>query len=98
MLPMQAQHLHYGVATHFNCPFGDETEGAQKMTKPIEKLQRRPLVHHPSDALDSFGQYDATSRQWIEFDDSLSEQIAALEAINQRYIRVTTPFNRRSSQ
>ena len=67
------------------------------MTKPLEKLERRPLVHHPSDALDSFGQYDATSRKWIEFDDCLSEQIAELEAKNQRYIRPTTPFSRRSS-
>ena len=68
------------------------------MTKHLEKLRRRPLVHKPWDVLDLFGNYDATNRNWIEFDDSLTEQIAVLEATNARYIRPTANLIRRSSR
>ena len=68
------------------------------MLKPIEKPRSQPLVHHPSDVLDVFGKYDATSRNWIEFDESLTEQIRELESKNQQYIRVRPQFNRRSSR
>jgi hypothetical protein len=68
------------------------------MTKPIEKPRRQPLVHKPWDVLDSFGSYDATNRNWIEFNESLTDQIAVLEKINARYIRPNANFTRRSSQ
>ncbi len=68
------------------------------MSKPIEKTQSKPLVHRPSDVLDPFGHYDAENRNWLHFDESLSEQIRDLEAKNQRYIRVSFASNRRSSQ
>jgi hypothetical protein len=68
------------------------------MTKPIEKPRRQPLVHKPWDVLDSFGNYDATNRNWLEFDDCLTEQIGVLEANNARYIRPTANLIRRSSR
>ncbi len=68
------------------------------MSKPIEKTQPKPLVHRPSDVLDSFGHYDATNRNWLEFDDSVSEQIRELEDKNRQYIRPAAAFNRRSSR
>jgi len=67
------------------------------MLKPIEKPSRQPLVHHPSDALDAFCHYDATSRTWLEFDESLSHQIIELEFNNRQYIRVRPWNNRRST-
>lgn len=64
------------------------------MLKPIEKPTRRPLVHHPSDVLDAFGQYDARSRAWVEFDEALSLQLIELEYRNRRYIRPHRPLRR----
>ena len=64
------------------------------MLKHIEKPSSQPLVHHPSDVLDVFGQYDATSSNWVEFDESLTEQIRELESSNQKYIRIRPQFNR----
>lgn len=55
------------------------------MTKPIEKTAAQPLVHHPSDALDLFGCYDATNRAWSEFDQQLSAQLLDFEAKNQAW-------------
>jgi hypothetical protein len=55
------------------------------MTKPIIQTAKQPLVHHPSDVLDLFGRYDATSTPWIAFDRSLSEQLTDLEEKNRRY-------------
>jgi hypothetical protein len=66
------------------------------MLKPIEKTQRRPLVHHPSDALDAFCHYDASHHSWLKFDHSLSHQLIALEYDNRRYIRLPTENKRRS--
>lgn len=57
------------------------------MLQPVEKTRRQSLVHHPSSVLDSFGHYDATSEQWRRFDEGVTEQLAAFEAANQRYIR-----------
>jgi hypothetical protein len=57
------------------------------MLKPVEKA-RRPLVHHPSDVLDSFCRYDAGNLSWLEFDDSVSLQLIELEYLNRRFIRV----------
>jgi hypothetical protein len=68
------------------------------MPKPIEKTQRKPLVHCPSDVLDSFGHYDATNHNWLEFDERVSEQIRDFEAKNERYIRSSFVSNRRSSR
>jgi hypothetical protein len=67
------------------------------MLKPIEKPSRQPLVHHPCDALDAFCHYDASSRNWLEFDESLSHQIIELEFNNRQYIRVQPWTNRRTS-
>jgi hypothetical protein len=66
------------------------------MLKPLEK-PKQSLVHHPSDALDRFGHYDATSRIWLEFDDSVSHQLLEFEFQNRRYIRVRPNTARRSS-
>jgi hypothetical protein len=57
------------------------------MTKPIEKV-RRELVHHPSDALDAFCQYDSANRRWREFDDNLSHQLLGLEFKQRHNIRL----------
>jgi hypothetical protein len=67
------------------------------MLKPIEKPSRQPLVHHPSDTLDAFCHCDATSRTWLEFDESLSHQIIELEFNNRQYIRIRPWNNRRST-
>ena len=66
------------------------------MLKPLEK-PKPALIHHPSDALDSFCHYDATNRLWLEFDDSVSHQLLELEFKNRRYIRLKAKFDRRSS-
>jgi len=66
------------------------------MLKPIEKLSRRSLVHHPSSALDAFCQYDPTDRNWLEFDEHLSHQLIELEFANRHYIRVRPQNNLRS--
>jgi|SwirhisoilCB1_FD_contig_31_21307330_length_403_multi_5_in_0_out_0_2 hypothetical protein len=58
------------------------------MLKPIEKTSRQPLVHHPSDALDAFCHYDVSDRTWLDFDESLSQQLIQLEFNNRRYIRI----------
>lgn len=67
------------------------------MLKPIDKPSRQPLVHHPCDVLDRFCHCDATSRTWIEFDESLSHQLIELEFNNRQYIRVRPQQSRRSS-
>ena len=64
--------------------------------KQLEKTQRKPLVHRPSDILDSFNQYDAGNSDWLHFDDSISEQIRELEEKNRRYIRPSAVSIRRS--
>ena len=55
------------------------------MTQPITKTAKQPLVHHPSDALDSFGCYDDTSTAWVAFDEQLTEQLHKLEEENRHY-------------
>lgn len=55
------------------------------MLKPIAK-PKRTLVHHPSNALDHFCQYDVSNRGWLEFDESLSHQLLELEFQNRQYI------------
>jgi hypothetical protein len=68
------------------------------MSKPIEKTQRKPLVHRPSGVLDSFGHYDAQNESWLQFDEAISEQIRELEEKNRQHIRPSAAFNRRSSR
>jgi hypothetical protein len=55
------------------------------MTQPTLKSAAQPLVHHPSDALDSFGCYNDTSAPWVAFDEELTEQLRQLEEENRRY-------------
>jgi hypothetical protein len=67
------------------------------MLKPIEKTTRETLIHHPTDTLDAFCHYDATSEAWVKFDSELSHQLIQLEFANRQYIRVRPQFTRRSS-
>ena len=55
------------------------------MTQPIAKTAQQPLVHHPSDALDSFCRCDETFAAWVAFDLELTEQLQKLEEQNRRY-------------
>ena len=55
------------------------------MTQPITKTAKQPLVHHPSDALDSFCRCDETFAAWVAFDEQLSEQLHKLEEENRQY-------------
>lgn len=66
------------------------------MSKPIETTKRKPLVHRPSDVLDSFGHYHAGNESWLHFDEMISEQIRELEEKNRQHIRPAAVFNRRS--
>ena len=66
------------------------------MLKPIEKTAtRQPLIHHPSDVLDSFCQYEVTDRSWLDFDQDISQQLIELEFANRRFIRVRPQAARR---
>jgi hypothetical protein len=66
------------------------------MLKPIEKTAvRKPLIHHPTAALDAFCHYDASCPAWLDFDTSISFQIIELEFGNRRHIRVEKNLNRR---
>jgi hypothetical protein len=67
------------------------------MLKPAQKPSRRPLIHHPSNVLDAFGQYDASNENWLYFDDSLTQQLGQFETEFKRYIRVRPASARRSS-
>ena len=49
------------------------------MTQSTQKPVTRPLVHHPSDVLDDFCQYDATSAAWAKFDAQLSADLKTFE-------------------
>jgi len=66
------------------------------MLKPAEKLSRRPLIHHPSNVLDAFGHYDPSNENWLQLDDSLTQQLAQFETDFGRYIRVRREAARRS--
>ena len=66
------------------------------MLKPIEKSPaRQPLIHHPSDVLDSFCQYEVTDRTWLDFDQDISQQLIELEFANRRFIHVRPQSTRR---
>jgi len=66
------------------------------MLKPIEKTTaRQPLIHHPSDVLDRFCQYEVTDRTWLDFDQDISQQLLELEFANRRFIRVKPQTTRR---
>ena len=66
------------------------------MLKPIEKpAVRQPLVHHPSDVLDSFCRYEVTDRTWLDFDQEISHQLLELEFANRQFIRVKPQSSRR---
>jgi len=66
------------------------------MTKHITKSKSKPLVHHPSDALDPFGRYDDSNESWLKFSDSLSGQIARFEDHHPHYILVRPEVRRRA--
>jgi hypothetical protein len=55
------------------------------MLKPIENTAERPLIHHPSDALDPCVQYDASNAAWTRFDEQLSLQLREFEEQNRRF-------------
>jgi hypothetical protein len=55
------------------------------MTQPIANTASRPLVHHPSDALDSFCRCDETFTAWVAFDEQLTEQLQKLEEENRQF-------------
>jgi hypothetical protein len=55
------------------------------MTQPVTKTAKQPLIHHPSDVLDSFGRYDETSTAWVAFNQQLTEQLKKLEDENRPY-------------
>jgi len=66
------------------------------MLKPIEKpAGRQPLVHHPSDVLDSCCRYEVTDRTWLDFDQEISQQLLELEFANRQFIRVKPQSSRR---
>jgi len=93
-----AQQLRQDLPTKTTCPFENERREHKPMSKPIEKTKRKPLVHRPSDLLDTFGHYDAGNESWLQFDEVISEQIRELEEKNRQYIRPAAVFNRRSSR
>ena len=66
------------------------------MTSHTEKTTRAPLIHHPSDALDSFCRYDSSSRAWSNFDLEISSQIAEFECNHLHYLRHSPSSDRRS--
>jgi hypothetical protein len=69
----------------------------QAMLKPLDKPTRRPLIHHPSDVLDSFCHFDNTSSPWRKFDENLSGQIVQFEADHPQYLRPQSAGSRRTT-
>ena len=67
------------------------------MLKPAEKQARVPIVHHPSDALDSFGCYDSSNAAWKSFDRIVSRQLQDFEFAHPQYLQQVQPGTRRSS-
>ena len=67
------------------------------MASHTEKTTRAPLIHHPSDALDSLGRYDSTSHAWASFDLEISDLIAEFERSHLHYLRHSASSDRRSS-
>ena len=67
------------------------------MTSHTEKTSPAQLVHHPSDALDSFGRYDKTSQAWSEFDRTVTRQITDFEDTHPQYRRPKMALSRRSN-
>jgi hypothetical protein len=67
------------------------------MLKPAEKQVRATIIHHPSDALDSFGCYDSSNCAWKSFDQSVTEQLHDFEVAHPQYLRKLQAANRRSS-
>ena len=66
------------------------------MASNTEKTTRTPLIHHPSDALDSFVCYDPSNRAWTDFDLEISERIAEFERSHLHYLRHSATSERRS--
>jgi hypothetical protein len=66
------------------------------MLKQLEKPKRQ-LVHHPCDALDNFCRYEATDRNWLDFDESVSLQLREFEFHNRQYIRQQPATGRRTT-
>jgi hypothetical protein len=85
-----------GNASHCKLPFPAISGRSVTMTKPITKPTRQPLIHHPSDVLDLFGHYDSTNQSWLDFDDSVSQQLLQFESENRQYIRLRPQLDRRS--
>src|SRR5262245_25612387 len=92
-----AWHLRKGTSDITTCPFGQADERRYTMASNIEKTTRAPLIHHPSDALDSFGCYDSSSRTLADFDLEISKLIAEFERSHLHYLRLSPSSDRRSS-
>jgi hypothetical protein len=91
--------LQLSALNNADCPF--ERKGRQErwaMLKPLQKPTRRPLVHHPSDVLDTFCRFDDANSPWREFSDKLSGQLAQFEADHPEYIRLREAATRRMSK
>jgi hypothetical protein len=67
------------------------------MTKHAEKRRPTPIVHHPSDALDSFGCYDSSNHAWKSFDCLISQQVTDFELSHPHYLQKLAATTRRSS-
>jgi len=67
------------------------------MLKPAEKQVRVAIVHHPSDALDSYGCYDSSNAAWKSFDQLVSGQIHDFEQQHPHYLRKVQANSRRST-
>lgn len=67
------------------------------MLKPAEKHVRANIVHHPSDALDSFGCYDSSNAAWKSFDLIVTNQLHDFELAHPQYLRKAQATSRRSS-
>ena len=65
------------------------------MLKHVEKPVRANIVHHPSDALDSFGCYDSSSTAWKSFDRFVSRQVEEFELSHPQYLRQPSASSRR---
>jgi len=66
------------------------------MASHTEKTTHTPLIHHPSDALDSFGRYDSGNRLWSDFDSQISQKIAEFERSHLHYLRHSPTSDRRT--
>jgi hypothetical protein len=93
-----ARQLRNGTFEKTTCPFDQADGRSDNMTSHTEKPSLAPLIHHPSDALDCFCRYDASSRAWSQFDIVISVQIADFEDSHPQYRRLELALHRRSER